>query len=39
MLSAGEVVMDHETLNDPGTIGHMARAVAQHIEQRNSKRK
>jgi hypothetical protein len=39
MLSAGEVVMDHETLNDPGTIGHMARAVAAHIEQRNRSKK
>ncbi len=39
MLSAGEVVMDHETLNDPGTIGHMARAIAAHIEQRNKSKR
>ena len=36
MLSAGEVVMDKDTLNDPGPIGQMARAVAQHIQARNA---
>jgi len=35
LLSQGEVVMDKDTLNDPGQIGQMARAVAQHIQQRN----
>ena len=38
MLSEYEVVMDHETLNDPGPIGQMARAVAAHIEERNKRR-
>lgn len=37
MLSQGEVVMDLDTLNDPGPIGEMARHVAAHIEQRNKK--
>jgi len=36
MLSEGEVVIDHDTLNDPGQIGQMARAIKQHIEQRNT---
>lgn len=39
MLSEGEVVMDKDTLNDPGQIGQMARAVAQHITQRNKGKK
>ncbi len=38
MLTEGEVVMDKDTLNDPGQIGQMARAVAHHIAQRNSAR-
>lgn len=37
LLSEGEVVMDKDTLNDPGPIGQMARAVAHHIETRNAK--
>lgn len=36
MLSEGEVVMDKDTLNDPGPIGQMARTVAHHINQRNA---
>lgn len=35
MLSEGEVVMDRDTLSDPGPVGQMARAVAKHIEKRN----
>ncbi len=38
-LTAGEVVMDLDTLHDPGPIGKMARAVAQHIQMRNAKGK
>ena len=36
LLSQGEVVIDKDTLNDPGQIGQMARAVAHHIAQSNS---
>lgn len=39
LLSQGEVVMDKDTLNDPGPIGQMARAVAHHIATRNSSNK
>lgn len=35
MLSPGEVVIDKDTLNDPGPAGQMARAVAAHIKKRN----
>lgn len=35
MASAGEEVIDRETMNDPGPIGQMARTVAQHIAQKN----
>lgn len=38
MLSEGEVVMDRETLQDPGPVGKMARAVAMHIKKRNGKK-
>lgn len=37
MLSEGELVVDRDTLADPGPIGQMARAVAHHISQRNKK--
>jgi hypothetical protein len=39
MLSAGEEVIDRETLADPGPIGTMARAVAAHINAKNKKGK
>ncbi len=39
MLSEGEVVMDRDTLADPGPVGQMARAVAKHIEARNKKQR
>lgn len=39
LLSEGEVVMDKDTLNDPGPIGQMARAVAHHIQTRNTANK
>lgn len=39
LLSSGEVVMDKDTLNDPGPIGQMARTVAHHIASRNSNQK
>ena len=35
LLSEGEVVMDKDTLADPGPVGQMARAVAAHIAKRN----
>lgn len=35
MLSAGEVVIDRDTLKDPGPMGQMARALAAHIAKRN----
>lgn len=35
MLSEGEVVIDRNTLNDPGPMGQMARAIRMHLEQRN----
>lgn len=38
-LSEGEVVMDLDTLADPGPVGKMARAVAAHIEARNKGKK
>lgn len=37
LLSEGEVVIDKNTLNDPGPIGQMARQVANHISMRNTK--
>lgn len=37
MLSAGEVVIDKDTLADKGPMGQMARAVAAHIASRNKK--
>jgi len=37
MLSEGEVVMDRDTLADPGPVGQMARAVAKHIAARNKR--
>lgn len=39
MLSAGEEVIDRETLADPGPIGQMARAVAAHINAKNKGKK
>lgn len=39
LLSEGEVVIDRDTLNQKGTVGQMARAVAKYIQQRNSKSK
>jgi len=39
MLSEGEVVIDRDTMADQGPIGHMARALAKHIEQRNKRGK
>lgn len=39
MLSAGELVVDKDTMNDQGPIGQMARALAQHIEAKNSMKK
>lgn len=36
LLSEGEVVIDKNTLNDPGQLGQMARTVAQHIAMKNS---
>ena len=39
MLSEGEVVMDKDTLADPGPVGKMARAVAAHIAARNKGKK
>lgn len=38
VLSPGEVVIDKDTLNDKGTVGQMARAVAAHIAKRNKKK-
>lgn len=35
MLSAGELVIDRDTMNDPGPLGQMARALAMHITKRN----
>lgn len=35
MLSEGELVIDRDTMKDPGPMGQMARALAQHIEKRN----
>lgn len=35
LLSQGEVVLDRDTLNDPGPVGQMARALAIHIAKRN----
>lgn len=37
-LSPGEGVIDRETLEDEGLIGHMARAVLQHIQEKNKRR-
>lgn len=37
MLSQGEFVIDRETMKDPGPMGQMARALAQHISKRNKK--
>ena len=36
MLSQGEFVIDRETMKDPGPMGQMARALAQHITKRNA---
>ncbi len=38
LLSEGEVVIDRDTLNDKGPIGQMARAIKQHLAQRNGKK-
>lgn len=38
-LTAGEVVIDLDTLHDSGPIGKMARQVAQHIAMRNQAKK
>lgn len=35
MLSEGELVIDRETMQDPGQVGQMARALAAHIQRRN----
>ncbi len=35
MLSPGELVIDRETMSDPGQMGQMARALAMHIQRRN----
>lgn len=39
MLSQGELVVDRDTLANPGPIGQMARALAQHIAQKNKSNK
>lgn len=39
MLSKGEVVIDNNTLNDPGPVGKMARALKMHIESKNNGKK
>jgi len=38
LLSEGEVVIDRDTMKDPGPVGKMARALAAHIEKRNKKK-
>ena len=35
MLSPGELVIDLNTMKDPGPMGKMARALAKHIEAKN----
>jgi hypothetical protein len=37
MLSEGELVIDRDTMKDPGPMGQMARALAMHISKRNKK--
>ena len=37
LLTEGEVVLDKKTLADPGVIGQMARALAQHLAKRGTK--
>lgn len=35
MLSPGELVIDKDTMNDPGQMGQMARALKQHLSKKN----
>lgn len=35
LLSAGELVIDRDTMNDKGPMGQMARALAMHIHNKN----
>jgi hypothetical protein len=39
MLSKGELVVDNETMQDPGPMGQMARALAMHIQSKNKGKK
>jgi len=39
MLSKGELVVDLDTMNDPGPLGKMARELAKHIEAKKGKKK
>lgn len=38
MLSEGEVVIDRDTMKDPGAVGQMARALARHIQAKKGKK-
>jgi hypothetical protein len=38
LLSEGEVVIDRDTLADPGPVGQMARSIRSHIEARNKRK-
>lgn len=37
MLTPGELIVDLDTMKDPGPIGKMARALAKHIESKKNK--
>ncbi len=37
MLSPGELIVDLDTMKDPGPVGKMARALAKHIEAKKKK--
>lgn len=39
MLSQGELVIDRDTMADPGPMGQMARALSKHIQAKNGKKK
>jgi len=39
MLSQGELVIDRDTMNDPGRAGQMARALKQHLAAKKGKKK
>lgn len=39
LLSEGELVIDKDTMNDPGPLGQMARALAKHINAKNKAKK